>query len=563
MDIFQQIKQIPITEVLQRVWIKYKNTMWTLNLYEGQKITDWWKAKINDNFVTDFTWKRPQGDQLAFVQGLMNSNKWEAVEWFKTNFWLIDIDNKFSIQIKEEKQAPEKDVKTIFSKFNKLWDTQKKYLESRCINYELVKDIVKESKWWIACLIYNEKWKVISINTRSITEKRFYIESWTQSKWVYMWDIDRSNKKIYVVEGMFDFLSLRQYNKNIIGLKSVNDWIEVIKEFYNKWYEINIIPDNDEVWLKLLDKFSDIRYNWFDLSAYDVKDINDILINFWIGKDIIDVIEEEKKSNFTDDILIKTKPFTWGTDLADNILSPIERNHYIFFWGSQGQWKTTFTFDVASKNAVIGHKVLYLSLEMETEKLKTNMARSYAGITKQEWRNKNMWEVKQKAYFKRKKQIESNNNLILKWFTSWEATTTDNITKIIQDIKPDLVFIDNFDLIQWDNQDKLTKQEDISKFFLNFTNTYKIPCIILHHMNKWWSWIDWLRWSWKITDDADLVMSWARKDEPTNKEEEKMFIVTELKSRDWGTFENHVFRFHKGTFENQDFAESDFKNNIK
>jgi len=51
---------------------------------------------------------------------------------------------------------------------------------------------------------------------------------------------------------------------------------------------------------------------------------------------------------------------------------------------------------------------------METEKLKTNMARSYAGITKQEWRNKDISDTKKKAYFKRKEQIESNSNLILK-----------------------------------------------------------------------------------------------------------------------------------------------------
>jgi hypothetical protein len=41
---------------------------------------------LNDNFITDFTNKRPQGDQFAFVEKYLKLEKKETVEWFKNNF---------------------------------------------------------------------------------------------------------------------------------------------------------------------------------------------------------------------------------------------------------------------------------------------------------------------------------------------------------------------------------------------------------------------------------------------------------------------------------------------
>ena len=552
-DITEQINSIPFSQIFSSLWIKtFNKWIWCKWLYEGQKKTDWWVYDEKTNLVNDFTWKRAKGDVISFLWQYLNLDFQEVLEYCKEKFW---------VKWEEKEYKPKEktiDVKKIFAWLNTLNSNQIEYLKSRWIDYEKVKDVVKNNNW-IACMIFNEKWTAISINTRSITEKRFNILAWTQSKWVYMWDIDKTNKKIYVVEWMFDFLTLRQFTKNVIWLKSINDWINVVREFFIKWYEIIVIPDNDEVWKTLLDKIQDMKYYLFDLSKYEVKDINDFLLESWFGSWIINIIEEEKEYSYKDPINNKSKPYTWWTQLADLKLSPIERNHYIIFWGAQGQWKTTFTFDVADKNSQLWHKVLYLSLEMETENLKTNMARSYAWISKEEWRNKDIPEAKKKAYFKRKTEIENKKNLILRWFWVWEVANTETIEKIILEINPDLVFIDNFDLIQENGWDKLQQQEKISKFFLNFTNLYKIPCVIIHHMKKGWNWINWLRWSWKITDDADLVLSWWRKEDAGNDEEKKLFIVSELKSRDWGSFETQSFIFEKWTFIDDKFLLADYK----
>lgn len=564
MELKEQLNQIPFEKVLNHLWIKtFKKWVWLKGLYDWQKPSDWWTLNEKENLINDFTWKwRAKWDVIKFLEEYLNLDFQEVLEYWKRNFWLID----YSEQKKDF--APTKpliqdnyieiDVKSKFNLLENLNNLQIDYLKSRWIEYNRVKEVVKNNNW-IACGIYNEKWQIISINTRSISEKKFYILKWTQSKWVYMGKINKENKKIYIVEWMFDFLTLYQFWINVIWLKSANDWIEVVEEFYKKWYEINIIPDNDEAGQTILNKLINIKYYKFDLSKYEVKDINELLTqsDFWDW--IIKLIEEEKKYSYNDPINNKARPYTWGTELADLKLSPIERNHYIIFWWAQGQWKTTFTFDIADKNSQLWHKVLYLSLEMETENLKTNMARSYAWISKEEWRIKNIPENKKKAYFKRKSEIENKNNLILKWFWAWEIANTETIEKIILEIKPDLVFIDNFDLIQENWWDKLQQQEKISKFFLNFTNLYKIPCVIIHHMKKWWNWINGLRWSWKITDDADLVLTGGRKENASTEQEKKLFIVSELKSRDWGSFETQTFVFEKWTFIDDEFLVLDHK----
>jgi hypothetical protein len=381
-----------------------------------------------------------------------------------------------------------------------------------------------------------------------------------------MWNIDTEDKKIYVVEWMFDFLTLRQYKKNVIWLKSINDWLEVVRNFYKKWYEIVLIPDNDKVWLTLLEKLKDIRFKYFDLWIYQVKDINDFIIEWWYWKEVFEIIDWEKKLYSNDEIFNKNKPFTWGTHKSDNKLSPIEKNHFIIFWGKQWQWKTTFTFDMAQKNANLWHKILYLSLEMDTDKIKTNIARAYAWISKDEWRNKNITETKIKAYLKKKEDIEKIENLKLYWFTTGKNATLENIEKIILEESPDLCFIDNFDLIQvtW-NLQSLEKSEKVSKFFLNFTNNNLIPCLILHHIKKWWNWIDWLRGSWKISDDADLIIFGSRHQNETDDWFSKMFILKEEKSRDWGTYETHTTYFHQWSFYDDItwFDDKDLKFNIK
>lgn len=93
---------------------------------------------------------------------------------------------------------------------------------------------------------------------------------------------------------MFDFLSLAQYAENVIGLKSAKDGTEIVKAFYNKGYKVIVIPDNDEAGHNMLKDLEDIKYSMFDVQHYEVKDINELLVESQYGAEILNLIEDER-----------------------------------------------------------------------------------------------------------------------------------------------------------------------------------------------------------------------------------------------------------------------------
>lgn len=517
MDIYYEIKQIPITDILNKIGIKYKTIMWTINLYENWKITDWRKWNINDNFITDFTGKRPQWDQIAFIEKYFNLSKHETIEWFKKNFWVIWEDNN---EYKPISKMPIMDINKIFNSYNLLEKNQIEYLSSRWIDYEKVKEVVKLNNWWIACKLYNERWQAISINTRAIDKKEFRILAGTQSKWVYMWKINKENKKIYVVEWMFDFLSLYQFWVNIIWLKSINDWIDVIREFYIKGYEIIVIPDNDEVWKTLLDKIKDIKYNLFDLSKYEVKDINDFLIESWFWEWVIEVIEEEKQKSWYQEefeiIEYWESLITWINELDNtNPNNSIQwwykelddRIWYIFpwqlilVWWTTWTWKSTFVWDIAKNISMQWNLVLKFTLE---DRLEDNKKRDlYNEINKQRKIN---WlpiypynefmcnDIKSKSYIEEKEKaiktlILQNKNIREIKRQNETQINIENLELVIKkwiDIWCKLIVLDHLQefKVEWDKDRQDLKIEEMMYKIKNLTRKYNIAIILIAHFKK-------------------------------------------------------------------------------
>jgi len=255
--------------------------------------------------------------------------------------------------------------------------------------------------------------------------------------------------------------------------------------------------------------------------------------------------------------MITTLPYTWGTDKADSIISPIQRNHLCLFGGEQGTGKTAYTFFIAKKNAELGHRVLYISLEMSGENIITRIARDYSGITKAQWRNKSTISDTQRLAYKRKKQeILSIKNLVLAGITQGEKTNKENITKIIQHVKPDLVFIDNFDLVEdKPGLNTLQKEEVVSKHFMDFTNNFKVPVILLHHYKKGKEkdgsqrGLNAFRGSAKITHNSDTVIVGRRHNKENATEEEMaMYTLLQVKDREFGIGGMCTTYFYKGEF---------------
>lgn len=204
--------------------------------------------------------------------------------------------------------------------------------------------------------------------------------------------------------------------------------------------------------------------------------------------------------------------YTWGTRQLDTSFGIIKPGNLIVVGAKRGTGKTTYTFDMAVKNANLGHKVLYISLEMSSDEIKEDFARKYAGVTIEEELDYKIPEYKQTSFARRREELGSTPNLFFEGLRRGDNTLWETIVAIIEKY-PDinLVFIDNLDRIGADqNENNLDKQKRIIDSIMGFTAEKQVPIVLIHHHRKNTTGKDWgmdeLSGSGKIADGADMVM---------------------------------------------------------
>lgn len=268
-------------------------------------------------------------------------------------------------------------------------------------------------------------------------------------------------------------------------------------------------------------------------------------------KDAVSSILEHIEEDEQDEIFNYSEPYTWGTNRLDAFISPIERESYIVLVGETAGGKTLYSFDMAYKNASIGKRVLYLSLEMTAEQLYSRTARGYAGINKLQWRNKkSIPEHQIEAYMRRKAELKDCKNLTMKGVPPNTIITMPVLHEYLTKVKDDfdLIFIDNFGFISPGNKQQLNHEEDVSRSIANLTKQNKVPIILIHHLKKGDGsnprGLDAIRGSSKFTHDADNVIQiWRNmKDAP------RITTVIEMKDRGWGQNASVDIEFSHGTF---------------
>lgn len=244
--------------------------------------------------------------------------------------------------------------------------------------------------------------------------------------------------------------------------------------------------------------------------------------------------------------------YTWGTARLNAQLSPITGEQSNLITGNTSAGKTTFAFDVAWKNAELGHRVLYLSLEMSRAEIETRLARSAAGITKSEWRERaGITEYKKSKFKSTIDDLKKLKTLMLSGMPEGNLPTTENIFKLIKATSPDLVFIDNFDLIQKRVGVSSYEEENrISAELKDFPKKTQIPLIILHHRGKSKNGtIDGVRGSGKITHDRYTALRCEREfSEDASPEQNAQFHLVEEKDRDFGHGKKTMVYFKNGSF---------------
>lgn len=277
------------------------------------------------------------------------------------------------------------------------------------------------------------------------------------------------------------------------------------------------------------------------------------------SQNVEEVLREEEVKPVTFE---RGKVFTWGTERANESIAPLSTEHYTLLTGETGSGKTTFAMFVAIQNAKEGNKVMFLTLEMSKDEMIRRNAREYAGITKAEWRDKS----KVPAHKQRdmNKKIEELNNMPNLKIVGAPGASTDLMFEIIKRENPDLVIIDNFDLIGKESEKKeYFEQNRIANELMAFArDDFDGALIVLHHVNSKQNKnksvfdVSAARGSQKITHNCGLYVHGYRcqrtptgkDEEPLSAEEKARFTLITSKDRDFGQRSLCVTYFQGGEF---------------
>lgn len=525
----EKIKAVNIKDIMDRIGVDYfSKWAWEFWIRESWKKTDWWGFNVNKNIVKDFSKWRPDWDWFWFVKEWFEFDDAQTFWRFKDNFWITDD------EIKETK----KPIRAIRQNLETLNDKQIEYLKSRWIEYEPIKDIVRDYNWWIWCLVYetnSPKW----LNARTLSNehnKRFMALKWYSTKWIYQHELDFTKEYLVVVEWLIDFLTLRQFDSNVVWLKSAESWIDELEKLQDI-FKIIYIPDNDEAGKQSLDKFKSLKYSVMDLSKYwTYKDINDMFMDMWQINLIPAILEEWVEAlpiNSTFDkfelmqSIIKERwklGFDWPFKEIYNKTSWVIPWKVYTIWAYSNVWKSKFAYYHVKYFLEQWHKVLFINNEVDEANCLMNLIQSMD--------NKTSYEIMEHKTDKRKYK-----NLIIRD----DLYLLDDVVKCIENTKPDMVFIDFVQNIESKGWSDYEKNANIAKTIQR--TAIKNKCVIysLSQMSNsvwkdvWngnWDFIS-LKWSWEYFASSDVIFV-LRKWEPWQME------LKISKNKFWPNWSEHV-----------------------
>lgn len=502
---------IPILDVVDKVWLnsfsKWNNEF---GIYEWSERTDWWGIAVDLNIVKDFAWKwRAEWWAFWFVKSYMKLQDHDTFLWFEDKFSSYKP-NKIS-------------AISIWNWLNELDDKCKEYLKSRGIEYDKVSDYVKWYNGAIACMVYNW-WMPSGINARTLHtdhKKRFTAYPWLSTNWIYQWQLDKSKDYIYVVEWLIDFLTLRQYETNVVWLKSAESGIEDVIRLARE-YKIICIFDNDEAGKNTMEKLSSIKYRYFNWNGDDLKwlkDFNDLHGMWW--EYALDYVNSNLLSDtpimrtidkFRERQKILKERWKLGIDWPYEIYNETSgvvawKVYTIGAFSNTG--KSKFAYAHASWFIQKWYKVLYVSVEESEEDMFGNIL-----ATMYEQSINRLWDVKINE-----KDFE---NLVL----SDTAKTIVEIDDLVKLHKPDVLLIDYAQWLQAKWWSIYEKQASIALWIQQIAIQNKIIVFSLSQlanemMREMKKWVDSndivsLKGAWEYYSASDVI-----------------FVLTRSEFQDW------------------------------
>ena len=222
-------------------------------------------------------------------------------------------------------------------------------------------------------------------------------------------------------------------------------------------------------------------------------------------------IEKLKVSEKKVEINLPKLEFTWWDKGIDNKIWKLHRGSFVILTWETWAWKTSFSTFMARHNK----SSVYYVLEDKRENIVKRYALRYAGISKEELNEGRISEEKIKLF---NKAVVDYNKMPVNMIDVGHSINIESLVASIKEQEKNwvgLFFIDNMWKITAEGTTEAEQTKYISSELLRLCNEDNICIVLIHHFRKKanqldWRWVESLRGSQKLSDDATLIVEYQR-----------------------------------------------------
>ena len=403
---------------------------------------------------------------------------------------------------------------------------------------------------------YHMKWEAYMVNYRQDlgTKERYTLEQITKA---YPYEEEKPK---------YEVKSFRtHYKANDIWDKIYNlDQMELLSEFsWSSWvrwdvfdfkrnsnweYQIWVNGKSTSCWIDLehkiwsSDKWCPTIIQWIEWYYKGWIDKKELLEELKRKHPEIEDKKIEKLEVNTKEIQIDlpSLEFTRGDKGIDDKIGKLHRGSYVILLWETWAWKTTFSTFMArhNKNSV------YYVLEDKKENIIKRYALKYAHISKEEL---NEWRISEDKIRMFNYAVREYNKMPVNMIDVWHSISIETLVASIKEQEAKWVwmfFIDNLWKItaEWKTEAEQTRY--ISSELLKLCNDDNVCIVLIHHYRKKqnnleWRWLESIRGSQKLADDATTVVEYMRD------EWENTCRIRVMKDRDWGEANTYELYYDK------------------
>lgn len=417
-----------------------------------------------------------------------------------------------------------KDFSAKYRQYKKITQEQKDYLLLRWINPEKVEHAIRWANNQIVVKIVgylnNADIGIVWVQKRNIDlsevkrewDKRFDLDKWSSWQWVFVHTIDAQKDYVFIVEWMFDFLSILQYETNVIWLFNATskESLDVAKEIVKTKgiKKVYWITDSDEAWDNL---WNELERNFEDIGLFrlssddeEFKDVNDYVCAYWdatipllidicewllqenidkkiekLQKKIDEKIEEDSKVS---NIYSWWKPYHRPCDAIDVAFRKVLPKTMMYLVWAPWCWKTTFTMNMIRRN-LKEHKTCFLTYEMDMADVLENYYINFIQDWKDKLENTQLTRDDIEFLESRKKEFLSQNNF---YYSDWWWRTLEECVQEIRDFHKlwcTVFYIDHLTKVTHKGNE-LEDYKEVTKVLYDLKQELSIRIFMLHHTDK-------------------------------------------------------------------------------